>query len=313
MLSKDLLVVIRRKGNIRPKYLRDVNIAKSLIAIFNECVGNKYKDLQVDLNAFEEGNKNYKSIRGLSVLLERNCDFGTNVPLDCVKVRNFLFERGLAFNNTERNQIIKQACNYFNTSKKKIEEALFSDLLDEKILIKLHPISALDLIKRYNLSLTQTLLFNALELIISVEGNFQQIFRQINYLGLMYEVEKDELNNFLIKITGPSSLFKRTKKYGLSFAKLFTHIIRTEKWYLLAKIEMRKGNQLKIYDFKLNSEDSILFPEKIIEYDEFDSEVEAQFYRDFKLYNSGWEIKREPTIIRTKNFIIIPDFGFYKH
>lgn len=313
MLSKDLLIVIKRNGVIRPKYLRDLNIAKSLIAIFNEHVGNKYKDLQQDLNAFEEGNKDYKVIRGLSTLLERDCEFETNSTLDSVKIRSFLFERGLIIDDFERNQIIEQACDFFKGSKEEIEEAFFSDLPEGKILIKLPPISALDLIKRYNLSLTQTLLFNALELTISIEGNYQQIFRQINYLGLMYEVEKNDSEIYFIKITGPASLLRITKKYGTSFAYLFNYIIKADKWSLSAKIEMKSGNEPRIYDFKLNSEDSVLLYKNMVENDIFDSEVEAQFYKDFKLYNMGWEIKREPTIIRTKNYITVPDFGFYKH
>lgn len=313
MLSKDLLVTTKRKGIIRPKYLQDENIAKVLIKIFNEHVGKKYKKLQKYLKAFEQERKDYKVIRGLSALLERNCEFELNTTLDSVKVRAFLFEKGLATNDTERAQIIEQACEFFDASREEIEASFFSDLPEERIIKNSRPISAMDLIKKYNLSLTQTLLFNALELTISVESNFQQIFRQINYLGLMYEVDKDASEGYLIKITGPASLFKKTKRYGTAFAKLLNAVVYSDKWNLSAKIEMKWGNEPKIYDFKLNSSDSILLRENKAEIDDFDSEVEAQFFKDFKLYNTGWDIKREPTIIRTKNYVTIPDFGFYKH
>lgn len=313
MLPKDLLVVIKRKGIIRPKYLQNIEIAELLISLFNKFKGKKYKVLQEELKTFEQESKDYKVIRGLSTLLERNCEFETKSTLDAIKVRSFLFEKGIVTNDAERTQIIEQACDFFNTSKEEIENAFFSDLPEESILKNLRRISAIDLIKKYNLSLTQTLLFNALELVISIESNYQQIFRQINYLGLMYEVEKNENEKFEIKITGPASIFKKTKKYGTSFAKLLNYVINADKWSLSAKIEMKWGNEQKIYDFKLNSSDSILLYKNKTEIDDFDSEVEAQFYKDFKLYNTGWEIKREPTIIRTKNYITIPDFGFYKY
>ena len=228
MLPKDLLVAIKRKGTIRLKYLQDVKIAESVITIFNEHVGDKYKDLQEDSAAFEIESENYKVIRGLSTILERKCEYETKSTLDCLKVRKFLFEKGFVIDDLGRDQIIEQACDFFNASKEEIEETFFSDLHEERVLLKPCPISALDLIKRYNLSLTQTLLFNAIELTISVEGNFQQIFRQINYLGLMYEVEKDESEKFLIKITGPASLFKTTKKYGTSFARLLNYVVNED-------------------------------------------------------------------------------------
>jgi len=313
MLSKDLLVVTRRKGVVKPKYLQDTNLAELLIGVFNKFKGRKYKELQEELKVIEEGYKNYKVVRGLYVLLERNCEFETISNLDSAKVRSFLFGKGFITNDIERNQILEQASSFFRVSKEEIEMAFFSDLLEEKLLKKLCPISGLDLIKKYNLSLTQTLLFNALELTILIEENYQQIFKQINYLGVMYEVEKNNSGNFEIKITGPASLFKKTKKYGTLFAKILPYILTTNKWTLSAKIETQWNNEPKIFNFKLCSEDSILLYRNTSQINTFDSNVEEQFYKEFQLYNLGWEIKREPTIIKTKNYITIPDFGFYKH
>ena len=203
---------------------------------------------------------------------------------------------------------MEEASSYYNISKEKIEESIFSDLLEEQILISFKPPSPLNVIKKYNLSSMQTLLFNALELSFFVKGNYQEIFRQINYLGLMYEIEKDE-----IKVTGPASLFKKTKKYGSSLARLLTSIIKAENWKITAKIETISGNEPKIYNFELSSSDDVLLPINNKKIMPFDSEVEAQFYRDFKTFNLGWEIKREPTFIKAGNYVIIPDFGFYKY
>ena len=57
MLPKDLLVIIRKKGNVYPKYLRDEKVANSLISVFNDHIGNKFKELKHELNVFEDGNK----------------------------------------------------------------------------------------------------------------------------------------------------------------------------------------------------------------------------------------------------------------
>ncbi len=308
MLPKDLLITYKRKGNIKPKYLKNINLAEILINIFQKFIGIKYKELQEKLEELEQGEKNYKIIRGMSFLLKRRCEFEINSILNCTEVRMFLFERGFVINEDERDKVFEEASKYFNASKEEIEEAFFSDLQEEQILKKFNPISSLELIEKYNLSLTQTLLFDALELTFVVEGNYQKIFRQINYLGLIYEIEENE-----IKVTGPGSLFKNTKKYGTSLAKLLPHITNTDKWKIKAKIETKWGNEPRIYNFELNSYEDILLPHYTEPITHFDSEVEAQFYHDFKIFNLGWEIKREPTIIKAGKYVTIPDFGFYKY
>ncbi|OYT59224.1 translation initiation factor IF-2 [Thermoplasmatales archaeon ex4484_30] len=303
MLPRDLLIVSKRKGSIKPRYLKDTQIAEELIEIFREYEGRKYKELQEKLDEMEY--VNYKVVRGLSLLLERRCEFESISLIDGKKIREFLFDRGFVLSEEERNKIIDEACKHFNLSREEIEEAMFSDLKEEQIIKKFYYIPPLELIKRYNLSLTQTLLFDALEMLFTISGNYQEVFRKIKYLGLMYEIEGNE-----VKITGPASLFKKTRKYGVAMAKLLPSIINADKWRIKAKIELRR--EARIYDFELSFNDDILLPRYTEQVTHFDSEVEERFYNEFKSLNTGWEIKREPTIIEAGNYIIIPDFGFYK-
>jgi len=304
MLPRELLVVQRQKNNIMPKYLQDIELAEEIIFLFNENKGKKYKELQKKLEELE-GDK-YKLVRGLSTLLERQCEFKPSSELNANEIRNFLFERGFVITEEERNKVLEQAAINFNVSQEAIEGAMFSDLEEEQILVNCDLPSSQDLVRQYNLSITQTLLFDALEMSFQVEGNYQQIFRTIKYLGLMYEINEE------IKVTGPASLFKKTKKYGTSLAKLVPAIITAKTWKINAKIESKVQMEPRIFNFELDSETPILFPslkESIIH---FDSNVEAKFYQDFRALNSGWEIKREPGLIKAGVYVIIPDFGFYK-
>lgn len=314
MLPHDLLIVFKRKGKIKPRYLKDTQIAEELIEIFKEYEGRKYKELQEKLEEFEEI-YNYKVVRGLSTLLERRCEFESSSSLNGREIRKYLFERGFVLHEEERRRVLAEAGRRFNASPEEIEDAMFSDLKEEQLIKKFYPISSVELVKRYNLSLTQTLLFDALELTFKISGNYQEVFRQIKYLGLMYEIEgerKEERGNEAkVKITGPVSIFKKTRKYGVAMAKLIPSIIKADAWYIKAEIEQRK--EAKIYDFGLTSYDNILLPRYSEPVEHFDSQIEEKFYNDFKSLNMGWEIKREPTIIKAGNYIIIPDFGFYKN
>lgn len=304
MLPKDLLVVRKRKGTIKPCYLSDTDLAEELIQIFTQYQGEKYKKL-LEKREELEGN-NFKVVRGLSTLLERRCSFVASSDLSGKDARSFLFKHGFVTTLEERDKLLEKASHFFNFSKSEVEGAMFSDLWNEQILSEFKSLSPDELIRRYNLSLTQTLLFDALGLKFKVDGNYQYIFRQIKYLGLMYEIDDG------VRVTGPGSLFKKNRKYGTSLAKLLPVIMDAEKWQIHAIIETRIGGEPRILDFDLDSKSKVAFRTFKGSIAHFDSEVEMQFFRDFKALNLGWEIVREPDIVKAGNYVVIPDFGFYK-
>jgi len=308
MLPKGLLVASKRNGIIFPKYLNNTELAELVIIEFKKQIGKSFIELQRNLEYLENKvDDNYKIIRGLSVLLKRKCIFQPNTLLNCKEIRRFLFEKGFVIDKNERDKILEDTSKKFNATKSDIEKAIYGDLPEQQMLIKIENIKSEELVRKYNLSLTQTLLFNALELNLSVDSDFQLIFRSLKMLGLMYEIDDKS-----IKITGPASLFKKTKKYGVSFAKLFSYILKANKWEISAKVEIPLGNESKIYPFELKSSNNVLFPLNARPIVRFDSQVESQFYNKFKTLNSDWNIKREPTFVKAGNYVIIPDFGFYK-
>jgi hypothetical protein len=307
MLPKKHLVVVRRRGSIKPKYLTTVGIAKKVIDIYENGKDKKYREIKEKIKAFEKGNPNYKIIRGLAELMDRKCEFIPGTDLNSQEVRSFLYQRGVVLTKDKRKRILKATADYFKTTPEEIENAMFGDLPNEQILQSIGISTPFKLIEKYNLSQTQTLLFNALELSFQVEANFQEIFRMINYFGLMYETDGKT-----IRVSGPASLFKKTRKYSTRLAKLLPYIMNNEKWEIKAKIEMSWGSDKKVYDFSLNSNSTIPFPESEGVPKAFDSEVESQFYTDFKTFLPKWKIKREPTFIKAGNYVTIPDFGFYR-
>ncbi|MBN1214475.1 MAG: DUF790 family protein [Candidatus Lokiarchaeota archaeon] len=310
MFSKNLLSYYTRKGYIHLKYLDKFDLAEEILSIFKKCKNKSYKEIKDKLRLFEKGKNDYKIVRALTGLLLRKSEFIPNTALNSKIIREKLFDFGFVIDDYQRNKIVTKIATEFNVSENTIEDAFFADLPQEQILNKfeLDEVTPEDLIKNYNSSLTQTLLFYASEISIIIEDNFQQVFRMINYFGLMYQI-----NNKKIKINGPASLFKNTMKYGKNLAKLLGFIIVNEKWSIEAKIQMKKYNENKIFSFNLNSKDNVLFPcIKKIE-NTFDSEIEKQFFNDFKIFATEWKIKREPTYIKAGNYVIIPDFGFYKN
>ncbi len=168
-----------------------------------------------------------------------------------------------------------------------------------------------ELLKWYNLSLAQTLLFKSTGMTIAVKSNAKEIFRTIKYFGLMYLPE----NGDKIRIEGASSLLKLSEKYGTSLAKLLPFIVKSESWQIDAEIVIRRDTP-RIYHFIMNSRDrNLLFREELMREEAkttFDSSLEERFYHEFVALPAAksWELIREPDVIFTEKGVFIPDFKF---
>ncbi|MGV9198576.1 MAG: DUF790 family protein [Promethearchaeia archaeon] len=313
MFPKSLLNIARRRGTIYPQYLKtleDHKIIDEVLSIFKSFKGKKRSTLKKKIRELENQVNDYKVVRGLSRLLERRSTFESPFTIESEEIRSFLFDHGFAKTEKLRRSILEQAGKYFDMPPSHIEKAMFADLPKEQILTHYDLPTSDELLKLYNVSLTQTLLLNSLSLTLILDSNFQQVFRFINYLGLMYELKGSSIH-----ITGPLSIFRKTRKYGTQIAKLFPIILQSSEWKLKAEIELKWGSEAKIYEFSLTSETEIPFTNHnhTAQIEPFDSQVEKRFYEKFQNFKTGWEIRREPKFVKTGSFVTIPDFGFYKH
>ncbi|HDH45587.1 MAG TPA: DUF790 family protein, partial [Thermococcus sp.] len=198
MLPSELLSIRRWKKFIRPKFAsinsRNIAIVKEILTIYQRNIGNKKREIQADLLALENLAGNYKFIRGIATLIERKCKFASNVSLNPVEVRRTVFsisaEQGIPLTSEEREKILQQAAERMGVSSQEIEATLYADLDSEKILVSIGEFLPEELIRQYNLSLAQTLLFSCTKLAFSVTRNWQKIFRAIKFHGLIYTISK---------------------------------------------------------------------------------------------------------------------------
>ena len=306
MLPKELLEVRRSKGRIYPKFAwtySDLVLAEKVIEVYRSCVGKAYRHVLVGLKRLENA-ENYKRVRGFAKIIERACVFEKCTELDPFAVRKFLFEKGYVTRLSERREIIKEASEYFGVSEEEIEKAMFADRDEERVLARVPEITPSELVKKYNLSLLQTLIFNCLRLSFWVSSNYKSVFRRLKWLGLMYELYEDEDGRLLVDVTGTASILKMTRKYGTSMAKLIPEILRCRGWWIRG--EVVDEYEKRIYFFELSDKKRNLFPDWCEEEVEFDSSLEEEFYR--RMRNLGFEVIREPGVVKAGNYAYIPDF-----
>ncbi|OKY77376.1 MAG: Nuclease of restriction endonuclease-like fold implicated in nucleotide excision repair [Candidatus Methanohalarchaeum thermophilum] len=305
MLTKKLLEVKKYKSDINPRY-REIqeykDVAENVISAYKEeCTREEINERITDL----ETHDTFKFVRGLSKLLERQSKFMQQSEFSPTELRETVFEHGYVTNKEERKNVLKEVAKKFNTNTEQVDQDLWADQEKNEVLISKPQTSAKELLKQYNLSLTQTLLFDALELKFNASENYQEIFGYMKYLGLMYSVNKE----LEVTVTGPAALFKKTRKYGTKIAKLLPTIMKAKKWGISAKVETEVSNETRVYEFSLDSNKEHLFPQKTTT-QSFDSEVEKDFATRINSLTQNWKIKREPTILRTNNQVMIPDFSF---
>ncbi len=180
MLTSDLLVTKSYKGKIEPAYAtldqENIEISGSVINLFQEHVGKTYGELIEEIEGIEE--IDYRLIRGLTQILERRCIIGQDSMVEPITARKKVFEecKGAVTDIIERKEVIDRVASKLSIEPSELENALWADQEEKLIIKEFKTITPENLLKQYNLSLTQTLLFKATGMEILIEDNYQQVF-----------------------------------------------------------------------------------------------------------------------------------------
>lgn len=314
MLQSELLSVMKRKGELLPRYAKpteeNLEAARNLIETYKQHIGEKKKTLKTIVTELEGKGSQFRFIRGLSTLLDRKSTYSCDCKVDPIELRRKIFQAaqiyGLATTAAKRAEILSRIASESGLTVDQVEEAFYGDLDGELILREVASLSDTELLAEYNLSLTQTLLFNCTELSFSASGNWQRTFHALKKLGLIYDVTPE--NGYTVKIDGPASLFKLTRRYGVAIAKLLPIIVANNEWTLSAKVFWKYDNE--IYNFKIDSKKhGALLKKPYMPVVSYDSEAEEKFASQFEALNSDWTLRREPEPVPAGKQVIIPDFS----
>ncbi|WP_297889303.1 DUF790 family protein [uncultured Halorubrum sp.] len=318
MLRKDLLRVSRAGGGYRPQFTgRDHRpLAARVLGTFESHVGERRGDLDdalADLEADAAArNGDFKLVRGLAALVERECEFETRAAVPPRRVRRAAFEAAEAVgvaSEAERETAVERAADALGIDAAAVAETLYADRDVNRVLVdadvRWDPDS---LLEQYDLSLAQTALFDATE--VRVRSNDpKRLVSAVKRLRLMYEVERTPEGRELV-VTGPDALFSRTRRYGTAFARLLRTAAESAEWSLEATIDDRgRERTMRLSDGDVTVPDV----EPVAEPD-FDSGVEADFAGRFRGLDLDWTLVREPEPLETGASVMIPDFAFdYDH
>lgn len=310
MLRKDHLRVSRAGGGYHPQFTdeSDRALAASLLGTFQGHVGEPRSRLRDALETAERQADSFKLVRGLAALLEREATFETQADVPPRRTRRAVFESaesvGVA-NDEERAEALSLAAGRLGVDAGAVESSLYADRKENQILAAFEPRwDPETLLEQYDLSLAQTALFDATEVRVR-SSEPADLVRAVKRLGLMYEVRRTDEGRELV-VTGPDTLFRATRRYGTSFARLLRSVAKTDGWRLSATIDDRGRERtmtLTDEDVSVPGVDPVAEPT-------YDSAVESAFAAAFESLDTDWELLREPEPLETGNRVMIPDFAF---
>ncbi len=325
MLTKDLLRVSRAGGGYHPQFAGREHrpLAARVIGTYQGHVGEPRSALEEALTDLERDADDFKLARGFAALLEREATFETDAEIEPERARKAAFEAAEAVGvvtEDERAMALDRASDSLGASADDLEAALYADLEERQVLTAVEPRWDPDgLIAQYNLSLAQTALFDATEVRVR-SSDPKALISAIKRLRLMYEIRRledgsaagdGELSEREVVVTGPTRLFRATRRYGTRFARLLRTVASADEWRLEATIDDR-GTERTL---ELSHEDPIRVPDAEPVADvSFDSGVEADFAARFSNLDLDWDLVREPEPLATGTQVMIPDFAFeYEH
>ncbi|WP_440771163.1 DUF790 family protein [Natronorubrum sp. DTA28] len=329
MLTKDLLRVSRAGGGYHPQFADREHrpLAARVIGTYQGHVGEPRSALEDALTDLERDAEDFKLVRGFSALLEREATFETDAAVGPERARKAAFEAAEAVGvvtKDERAMALVRAGESLGISADDLDRALYADLEERQLLTELDsPWDPDGLVAQYNLSLAQTALFDATEIRVR-SSEPKALISAIKRLRLMYEIRRlegesandgDDGSETIVEreviVTGPTRLFRATRRYGTRFARLLRTVAKANEWHLEATVDDR-GTERTL---ALSHEDPVRVPDAdpVAEVS-FDSGVEADFAARFSNLGLEWDLVREPAPLATGTRVMIPDFAFdYEH
>lgn len=248
-------------------------------------------------------------------MLERGMSTRVDAAVAPKDVRERVWREAARAAPSERALALERAAASFGITSDDVLSALFADLPAERVVNGIdEPPSPGALAARANLWLAQSMVSRAARLVLDVKGASRQLLRGAKAKGLICTVSGTaDVSAAVLDLSGPMSLFKRTRLYGRSLASLLPALAWCDRWILDADCVVA-GRPAQ---FRLSTGAPILPADPPPK--RFDSKVEERFAKDFEKLlaasskNGGtrlpWTLVREPRPIVVGDALLFPDFA----
>ncbi|MEM7481040.1 MAG: DUF790 family protein [Acidobacteriota bacterium] len=324
MLTTDLILARRYKGEIRPRYIDTDDpdhraLADSLIEIFRASVGRPRHELEAELADLLGTGTAFLLHRGLAKLLLDRCTFETEAPIEPAELRRRVFEQSAAawLSDSredfafERPATLTAALDGTGLTLEDTDRYLYADLKGEQILQRWKPCDGDWLLRRYNVALAQGILLRASELTLEIgpqpTRRWRALFRKIKFFQLMHSVEGSPRRGYRIHLDGPASILKSSQRYGLQMASFLPTLLHFDDWSLDATVFW--GKKRLEAALRLASDQGLDPCTRLT--GQWRPDELADLAGRFRKLGSEWEISTDAALVDLGGRgVLVPDFRF---
>ncbi len=161
------------------------------------------------------------------------------------------------------------------------------------------------LLSRYNVAQLQACLYRAESVTVDATADFKTILRYAKLARLLHEIKALGPSRYRIAFSGPASILRETRSYGVSFARFLPALLACKGWAMTAIIQTPWKTKATL---RLTDRDG--FKSHLPPATEFDSTVEEAFAAKFGPKRDGWQLIREGEILHQGQSVFVPDFVF---
>lgn len=305
MLPTPLLRVEWRDNAIVPRYLHpgDVPWVRRMLDELAASVGLARPEVEARLSRRHYHEPELARL-GMQRVLFAATRFEVAARAPPPEVRAAVFaEAAQAAPGTARDAILAKAGGSLGLTAADADAALYADLPEARVLVQAPALAAHDAVVAYNRALLQGLLLCAEEVRIGAAAQLRAVVRYAKLQRLLCHVERAPDGATEIALSGPLTVLRRTRKYGLAMARFVPALCGVPGWRLRATCLFRARRGI----LEASAADPIAGGHRAPA--PFDSAVEERLYRDLLRLRPDWRVEREPEPLPAGARLTFPDFG----
>jgi predicted nuclease of restriction endonuclease-like RecB superfamily len=325
MLTSEQSIVEFESGRASPdrltqsKHRHYVDYAEKMLSVYRDGVGQQRRWLhrQIESLFADEPDCPVRRIQAFCKLLDDKSTFQTDPGGKAAKLRLKIFAEAASFHplvkETDRlfehdeEKIKAQLADKLGTPWDQIEQSLYSDVIAFQRLEQFegYP-SGPALLSRYNVAQLQACLYKAESMTVVATDDLKTILRYAKLARLLHDIVRLEPSKYRITFSGPASVLRETRRYGVNFAKFLPALLACKGWQMTAFLKSPWNTTVK-----LTISDNDGFTSHLPSPDEFDSRLEESLAGKFGPERAGWRLIREGEILYHYQKTFVPDFTFH--
>jgi len=325
MLTSEQSIVEFESGRASPDRLTQnthrhyVDYAEKMLSVYRGGIGQQRRRLhrQIESLFADEPDCPVRRIQAFCKLLDDKSTFQIDPGGKAAQLRLKIFAEATSFHplvkepdrlfEYEETKIKFQLADKLGTPWEQIEQSLYSDVIAFQRLEQFegYP-DGPALLSRYNVAQLQACLYKAESMTVVATDDLKTILRYAKLARLLHEIVRLGPSKYRITFSGPGSVLRETRRYGVNLAKFLPALLACKGWQMTAFLTSSWNTTVK-----LSISDNDGFTSHLPSPDEFDSRLEESLARKFGPERNGWRLIREGEILYHYQKTFVPDFTFH--